>query len=173
MSTEIRDEGTTGEIVKVVHLNDVRRETDERHENWLQRRAHGTLAGGARAVSRSGDPIGSVSRVIARDVAEISFQDPFDGLTSGKTPAKSSGNAIEIFVEVSTDDDVETTTATQIQVTKNGVNFGGVVTVPAGETSIEYDLSAQKIYRNVDSFRATVVSAGDPVTGISVQVRAI
>lgn len=170
LSVKVSDDGD--DLSKVLQTADRRAGVEERHENWLQRRAHGSMAGGARAVGRGGEPIGNIHRISEKQVAEISFQDPTDGLISGKTPADSSGNLIEIHVEVSTAADVATTTATEVEVTKNGAALG-TVTVPAGETSAELDLAAAKVYRNVDRFRAEVVTAGDPVNGISVQIRVI
>lgn len=158
-------------LVKKLDTNDIRAEVEERHANWLQRRAHGTLAGGARAVGQTGEPIGSVERVIARDVAEFSFQTPVNGLWSGKRPASASGNLVEVVVEVTTDGS-PTTSATSVRLWRNSTALV-TATVPAGSTLVEVDLDATKTYRNVDKYRAEVVSVGTDVEAIDVQVRAI
>lgn len=170
LSIEVRDSGDT--LAKVVALNDVRAEVEERQENWLQRRAHGSLAGGARVTGRGGEPIGSVTRVIAKDVAVLAFQDPVDGAITAKYQATASGNLIEFNVEVSTTDDVATTSETVVRLWLNGVSLG-TVTIPAGETQAQLDLGATKTYRNVDSYRMEAVTVGGGVNGISGQARAI
>lgn len=167
-----RGEDPDGNEQWEIELHDIREQPGELQNNWLRRAAMGSLAGGAKVTSRTGDSIAPAQTLSARDVAEFSFQDPVDGAITAKRQASSSGNLIEINVEVSTEDDIATSSSTEVEVWKNGALLD-TVTVPTGETSAEADLTATKTYRNIDTYRAVAVTVGGNVNGISVQVRAI
>lgn len=167
------DEDGAGELTFPLELNDVRREAEDRQENWLKRTQMGALAGGARVTSRRGDPIPPARRVAAKDVAELSFDGEPGNPLSLVRAAATSGNLIEAHVEITLeDDDVPTTTATSFRILL-GNTVLDTVTVAAGETEAEVDLEAQKVYRNVSKIRAELVSFGTGARGASVQVRAI
>lgn len=172
------DADDSEKLTWVIQTNDEHKETDLRHENWLKRKAPGVLSGGARVSTRSGDALPSAVRVATRVVAEFSFQDPTDGIITGKRPADSSGNLIEIYVEVSTEDDSAPTTASTVKVWQyvHGTlapTLVGTVTVAAGDFVGELDLSAAKTYRNIYKYRAEVTTVGSGVNGVDVQLRAI
>lgn len=170
-------EDEDGNPTWVLELNVVRQIVQERHENWLRFREAGAFSGGARLVSKTGESLESAQRISTNQVVEFSHQDPTDGVITGKSPADSSGNLIEIVVEVSTEDDVATSSATQVRVWEyvpgSPAASLGTVTVPAGETQAELNLDASKTYRNIYKYRSEVITVGGNVNGISVKLRAI
>jgi hypothetical protein len=161
-------EDDQGELSYMLELNDVRREVVERHDNWLKRAAAGSLAGGARVTSKSGDAISSAVRLSATSVVEFSWDGPLAAGVSPKRPADQSGNLIELYVQLTE----AGSTSTQVRVLQNGVAIG-TVTVPAGETSEALRMDADKVHRNDDVFQAEIVTAGTGAEGLDVQVRAI
>lgn len=162
----------------LLETNDLRMELEERLNNGLNRIAPGQLAGGAKVTTRSGDALAPQVQLTSRNLAEFSFQDPVDGVATGKRPAESSGNLIEIYAEVSTEDDSATSSATVVRVLQ--YVFGqvspttlGTVTVPAGDESASLDLACLKVHKDSYKYRAEVVTVGGGVNGVDVQLRAI
>lgn len=162
-----------GEHDWAVALNDVRRELAERFDNQLKIAAAGTLAGGGRVMSRSGDSIGSVVRVATKDVVEFSSDTPTVGLARASRTADTSGNLIDIFLEVTPETEgLLPSSATTVTVYMDGSTLG-TVTVAAGALNNTVTLNAEKVHRNVTRFRPEVLAVGSGVAALGVQVRAI
>lgn len=158
-----------GNITWPTELRDPIIDQLERHETWLRRMDDGAMVGGARVSSPAGTPQPVEAQITALIVHEFSTDNvQLVAGISGKRPAQSTGNGVEIFGKLTTVGGTPTTA----EVYMNGNPVGGLIFL-AGEDEDETPLNILPIRANVDSFQVAILEPGFGAKGLNVQVRAI